>query len=169
MPPKYPVPKVPVVEIRQPVTKRNPRGGGRPPAALPKRFQLRCTEDEFKRWSKYAKDKGLVFNDDGSPGPIVRYVMIAYIGSPEIRDLVREYYERTKQSPDGIFTARFNVRCTEAELESWQDRAKVEGYVLRTEGSPGPLIRRVVAAYMALPQLKDAVKQYHSDAGTPTE
>lgn len=129
---------------------------------MDQRYQVRCTTAEAEAWCEAARDAGHTYLDDGSPGPIARIAMIAYTADSELRARVASYYETAgrRSLPEGNADVVVVVRCGKGELAAWRARAALEGHLVRGQGAPAQVIRRVLNAYVADAGVRAAIEAH---------
>lgn len=148
--PKMPKPQPVAASAPQP----EKRGRGRPKVLSDdqtERVVYRAPAAEYDQLAKLAKSKGYVYQGEGSPGPLLLKITLAYLTQPSVRQVIdasRAAPPAPKRGATPNLEYRNFLRCTPAEREAIESESLAQGNVRAGKGNPAPLIRKVMHRYL---------------------
>lgn len=106
------------------------------------RVAVRLSQAEYDQWDEFAKKKGYMYLEQGSPGPIVRELMNAHVEG-------RTVFKADPPPPLGTGARKVNVRCSADEKQAWETFARNQGsYYRGQKGASGPILRMLMNTHI---------------------
>lgn len=150
------------------------RGPGRPKVLADnqtERVVYRAPQAEYERLIELAAEKGYLHRGEGSPGPMLLQLTLAYLTQPRIREVVessRVLPPPPKRGADPNLEYRNFIRCTPEQRDAIENEALAQGNARAGKGNPAPLIRKVMTRYLHDPSVRlalDAAVQHPAAGG----
>ena len=127
---------------------------GRPPVLTPdqtEKVMYRSSESEYRELVALAAELGYLHRGEGTAGPLLLKIVLLYLTSPNIRQVVDTSRTVPPPPPRGksaTLEYRNWLRCTVKEREAIEEEALRQGNVRDGKGNPGPFIRKLITRYL---------------------